>query len=377
MKRSYLYKLNSVAITLLFCISIYTSFILGFFEKYEDISANENRSLATLPSLSLTKDGINKFPKLVEEYYSDRFGLRDWFVKCYNLVKYNLGDSPSDDVTLGKDGWLFLGSIKNGYSNYSDPIGDARNINLFSDDELKKFAKYMTSINAWLSDRGIIFVFVIAPDKHTIYFEKLPVYISKVNKYSATDQVIDYLHRHTNVPVVDLRAKLIESKNKYQLYYKTDTHWNHSGANIAQYEIMREIKRFFPKSIKPQLFELKNGYSEDGDLARLIGVSGFKEYNPLPIFKNTCQPSKYPKNATYREPYSYSCKGQQINVLVYRDSFFEALIPYFARKFRHSTYVWEKPTLSSLKKYVDSEHPDIVIEEWAERDFPYVLKFQP
>ena len=95
---------------------------------------------------------------------------------------------------IGQNGWLFLGS---GNKDYKDPIGDVRNANLYSEIELERFAKHMVKLNAFLKEKGIKYMLVIAPNKHTVYFEKLPSYFTKINNYSATDQVIEYLKKHT------------------------------------------------------------------------------------------------------------------------------------------------------------------------------------
>jgi len=42
------------------------------------------------------------------------------------------------------------------------------------------------------------------------------------------------------------------------------------------------------------------------------------------------------------------------------------------RRFRYSTYIWEKLSFKKLKKYITKRKPNIVIEEWVERSFPYV-----
>jgi alginate O-acetyltransferase complex protein AlgJ len=377
MKVRILCNLNSIIITLIFSIAIFVPFSIGIVEKDKNVSVIEKRKLSTFPKIGGNINDIKKFPKLFDTYYSDHFGLRDWFTKYYKLVKFNLGDSPSNDVTIGKDGWLFLGSIKKGYNKYSDPIGDVRNINLFSKSDLKKFATYMVSLKRWLNDKGIEYVFVIAPNKHTIYFDKLPDYISKANKYSSTDQLVEYLKFHTNVTVVDLRKILIENKKKHQLYYKTDTHWNHFAANIAQYEIILEIEKLFPKLINPEIVKLKEEVRDGGDLAGFIGMNDFIESGPQPIFENSCNPVKYPEDAKDLEPHSFSCEGQKLNAVIFRDSFFAALQPYFSRKFKRSTYLWGKLNYSSLEKYVSSENPDVIIEELVERNLPFVPNITP
>jgi len=371
MRERILYKLNSIVVTLLFSIAIFSPLFFGILEEDRDVSEVEKRKLSAFPKIGWNVNEIERFPESFDTYYSDHFGFRDWLTKYYKLVKFGIGDSPSDDVTIGKDGWLFLGSIKKGYTKYNDPIGDARNANLYSNDELKVFASYMESLKTWLSDKGIEYVFVIVPNKHTIYFDKLPSYISKVNVQSSTDQLVEYLKSHTAVTVVDLRKILMENK-KHQLYYKTDTHWNHYAANIAQHEIMLEIEKLYPKLINPEYFNLREEIRGGGDLANFMGVEDFKESNPQPVFTNSCNPIKHPKDVEDTATNSFLCEGQKINALIFRDSFFNALQPYFERKFKKSTYIWQKLNYPALKEYLEKGRYDIVIEEWVERSLPLI-----
>ncbi len=373
MKEKTLSKINSVIIILLFGISIFVPFLIGILENDKAISEIEKRKLTQLPEFPKTIKDINKFPKLFDKYYADHFGLRYLFTEYYKSVKYSIGDSsPSDDVTIGENGWLFLGSIKSGYNRYNDPMGDVRNINLFSQVELKKFAKHMVKLNTWLNKQGIKYVFVIAPNKHTIYFDQLPNNISKVNEKSAMDQLIDYLTKHTNVSVIDLRKALLKEKDNHQIYFKTDSHWNHYAANIAQYEIMLEIAKIFPGKINPELQKLHVRTRKGGDLSSFIGVNNLQEPFPYPVFKPTCHLTKHPKTANETITNTFTCNNQKLNTIIFRDSFFQALQPYFVRKFNRSTYIWGKLNYPSLKKYIELEQPDIVIEEIVERKLPYL-----
>lgn len=72
-----------------------------------------------------------------------------------------------------------------------------------------------------------------------------------------------------------------------------------------------------------------------------------------------------------RETHTMVCNTQELNAVIFRDSFFVALKPYFSRQFYRSTYIWEKINSKSLIKYIEQEAPDIVIEEVVERSLPY------
>ena len=361
----------------IFCLAVYIPFSFGIIEKDRLVSSAEKRKLLQLPEVPDNFYEIEKFPSLFDAYYSDQFGLRDFLAKQYNYIKYRIGDSPSDDVTVGRNGWLFLGSIKNGYTRYNDPIGDFRGTNLYSQKELEEIAGYFHDLNAWLTAHDMKYLLLIAPNKHTIYSDQLPEYLTVSNAESATDQLVKYLKQNTTVTVVDPRPLLIKEKNNYPLYFKHDTHWNAYAANLVQYDIFREIGKMFPGAIQPELQPIGVFERKGGDLARFIGIENLQEIMPKPIFKHTCEPKRYPQGANNGDSYSMTCNGQKLKALIFRDSFFTALDPFFSRKFYRCTYIWQKLNYHILAKYVNDEKPDIVIEEWVERSLPYVPPNHP
>ena len=376
MNERLLYQADKIILILVFALAIYTPLFIGVIEKDKIASSVEKRKLNPLPSVPATVQEFIEYPSAFNLYYSDHFGLREKFTKKYfELVNKHSSKSSVDDVTFGQDGWLFLGSIKPGYQGYNDPIGDAINVNLFTEKELEDFATSILAIKNWLSNRGIEYIYVIAPNKHTIYFEKLPKYISKQNEKYATDQLLLYLQEHTDVIVVDLRQVLLAEKKNHQVYFTGDTHWNHYGANVAQFEILKTIKTLFPDKISPSLLrdsQFTILTRDSDDLAGFAKIDRVPEDNPLPIFEETCLPVKEVPNIKVRDPYTLICENQELNAVIFRDSFFVALEPYIARQFHRSTYIYEKVNFDTLIKFVEREKPDIVIEEVVERSLPYI-----
>ena len=361
-----------IALTILFCVSTFTPLILGVIEKDKKVSRYEKRKLNQLPSTPENAKDLEAFPIVFDKYYSDHFGFRNWLTGMYRKVKFSLGDSPSKDVTIGQDGWLFLGSTKVGYKKHSDPIGDYRNINRYSNKQLKNLVKYFKGLDLWLNRRGVHYVFFIAPNKHSVYFDKLPEYINKINGTSAAEQLINHLKKYTKVNVVELREPLINKKADQQLYHKMDTHWTHHGANIAQFEIFKELQEIFPSEIKPALFEVEEAFKKGGDLAGYMGIYGLRKYDPQPVFSNNCTPTRIPIKASFRDTFTDVCDDKKITALIYRDSFYTKLTPYFSRQLNKTTYVFKKLNYHSIKKQISRVKPKLVIEEWVERHLPYV-----
>jgi len=376
MNERLLYKADKIILVSIFLFFIYTPFFAGIIQDDRTASKVEKRTLATLPPSPTSLIAFSEYPKKFNTYYSDHFGFREKLTKKYFKLINKLGDETSfDDVTIGKNGWLFLGSTKPNYKKHNDPLGDAMNINLYSDESLQRFSESLTTIRNWLRDREVEYIYVIAPNKHTIYFENLPNFITKKNEKSSTDQIIEHLKKHTNISALDLRQPLLNEKKKHQVYFKTDTHWNQYGANVAQYELMRKVKEFFPKEIKPFLLgntQFKLLTTKGGDLASFAKIENITEVKPHPIFKSACTPIKEKSKDKQRNIFTMTCDTGKLNAVIFSDSFITAMQPYISRQFRRSTYIRGKINYDLLKKYIEKEKPDIVIEEIVERKLPYI-----
>lgn len=376
MKTSFLETMNGIILIVIFGVAIFLPFLKGIAQKDELSSSVEKRNLAKLPPYPTSLVSVSAYPDLFSAYYSDHFGFRESFTKAYFKIANRLsGRSLRDEVTIGQDGWLFMGSIKPGHQKEGDPMGDAINVNPFTDEELAQFAKAIETFKSWLKSRGIEYIFVIAPNKHTIYFDKLPKYISKQNSESATDQLMHYLQKNTTVEVVDLRPALLVEKTKKQVYMKSDTHWNHFGANVAQFEIMKRVEALFPGKVSPMLLrddQFQMATFKSGDLSTLARIDVAPEDRPQPVFEKGCIPINLTPDAKVTDPHTYGCDGGKLNAVIFGDSFYLHLLPYISRQFHRSTHILERLNYGSLTKLIAQQKPDIVIEEVVERAFPFV-----
>jgi hypothetical protein len=349
----------------LFLVIIYSPLALVYSNKDAEVSEVEKRTLAVLPEAPLSVVDIQSFPSKFEAFYADHFGLRERFIYGYNVVKFIIGDSSSDDVMRGKNGWFFLGSPKHN-TRFTNSIDSALNRTTYSDERLKQIANYFEAKKRWLEERGIKYIFMVVPDKHTIYPEKLPNYARRPPGPIAADQLTDYLKAHTSVKVVDIKNSLMRGKKDAILYYQTDSHWNFNGANIAQFEIMKAINDFFSDTPPATRFKVELSAPLRGDLSKFLGIDAYDDYNPKPVFKDTCKPKLLDVPKTLIKRNVYRCNTATKSLLVFRDSFFEALIPFLSRNFEKSTFLGSKGTYEILETYVESESPDLVIEEWVE-----------
>src|SRR3712207_179112 len=217
--------------------------------------------------------GVEKTIKKVETMYNDHFGLRNLMIRLEALSDFKFFKTPSTEkVVLGKEGWLYCG-----LDNGKDITKQYRGITKFTPEELSKIKTNLEQRKVWLEKKGIPFVLVIAPDKETIY----PEYYNnekykKVSSESRLDQLMDYLHKNSNIDVLDLRKILLDNKSKGRLYYKTDTHWNQFGGYFGYEAIMKEVGKYI-KSVRPLTIDKFNIVKEyrvpgEGDLANMLSL---------------------------------------------------------------------------------------------------------
>ena len=368
-------KFNAVLFVLIFLTAIFLPLAGSVTQTSSIRSFSEKRILASIPETPVSIKTLRRYPEKFDLYYKDNFGFRNDLL-WYNKLKYWVGNSPSDKVILGKDGWLFY----NG-EPFTDLQNTFRGIHRLTDSDLKQYAEALNTRYQWLKNQDIQYLLVIAPNKHTIYREHLPDTMFQVNSETLTDQFFNYIKLHTDVPVLDLRQALLSKKSsEVTLYFKTDTHWNHLGTNIAQYEIAKILSTYFPDQIKPKLykekdFKIKTG--PGGDLSRLLGLTKkFEDIYHNPIL-DRCATRAIPKDGNFAKPFTTRCEKSDLKALVFRDSFFEYLYQYISLYFKQATFISKRIEFSALSKYLDNDKPDIVIEEWAERFLIAVPELEP
>jgi alginate O-acetyltransferase complex protein AlgJ len=375
---------------------IFDSFLIGsflvglflplFLTHTLNVSQIEKRKLAKFPALKWDTNAIATFPTQFEAFFKDRFGLRDQFVQIYSLYSVFLKSSSNPQVLIGVNDWLFYINSAEGNS-----LEDYRRNDPLAHEELKSWKTGLEAKYRWLKQQGIRYLFVIVPDKYSIYPEYMPSHIRHIGKQTRLEQLLEYM-QDSEVPILDLRPRLLRAKTQGQLFYKTDTHWNDFGAAIAQQEIVRSLQKYFPN-----LVPIEYGFEDfrlteysSGDLANMLNISYFlREMAPelrkaIPACPKQIleeRPEDPSKATFFTNCQTSSQTGLQTNMpkplkaLIFRDSFFIALQPYISQYFGKTMYVWEWPDLHIMKKYLEYDRPDLVIEARVERHLKFVPTF--
>ncbi|WP_028580370.1 DHHW family protein [Desulfogranum japonicum] len=335
----------------------------------KEISIHEKRKLASLPSLKET--GVSGYPKQFEKYFNDQFGLREPLLKTHALYQFALFNvSSSEKVIVGKNGWLF----QNGQPHFKD----MRNQWPFSEAELRHWANVLIEKQRWLQQRNVQYMFVITPSKHIVYGENLPDAFQPVSPESRADQLTTYLQRHTNVTVVDMRKALQQAKKNGQIYHKTDTHWNSLGAYYGYRALLQEINRVLPQ-VQPIHLSVQDFIAvqeEGGDLAESLNLGdSLRETAFIPqnwqseCFNRAINEQNLPTSAARnRAWFTTTCTGKPYSVLMFRDSYSLALMPYLTETFGTVTYIPHSPVRRvNMQELTLKHNPELVIEQRTTR----------
>lgn len=301
-------------------------------------------------------------------YLKDNFGGKEFLLERYiNFKYYNLHESPQPDkVIIGKDGWLFLG----------DSFAQGHSISLglvkFSNSELERITNVIRERKKFLGAHNIKFDIAIAPNKQSVYDKYLLT--GKYDPNNNTQLLKKYLKSTIDFDLIDLKEAIDSYKDSVQLYYKNDTHWNGIGAFLAFNMIASYIKKDYPlfSAFSFNDYFVNRVKSEEFDLSAMLKLKIIED-------KITLEP-KFRENAVMLNPklgvpFSFTMEKngyekrflnseKRYKIIIFRDSFTSALIPYFKENFNYSLFLWD---YDFNKKLILEEKPDIVLYIVAER----------
>lgn len=325
-------------------------------------SEQENRNLAKKPSLMMG-DMNSKFGRDFEEWFNDRFWGRKKLLKLHGIIKSKLTRFGNEKVLVAHDDWLFL-RLDNSIRNY-------QNLDLFTEEELQKIARYLSGIDAWAEKNNVAFYYIICPDKNKIYGEYIRT-IQKVNpdEQSRTNQLISYLRENTKVKVLYLYDALRKNKHRGLLYLKNDTHWTNLGASIGYEEFMKLLPEKYQAN-KADYHRVVIKKNPRGDLTKMLNSQKEDDKTEylLPQVENNAECKEL---AEYEKDVVCFNKNKKYKITVFRDSFMT--VPFFSNTFGESRFIWryniEHADLEDLKK------SDILILEQVERFTPALIPYE-
>ncbi len=333
----------------------------------EASSSAEKRQLAEMPAFQTENGAYNQnWSSEFQAYVSDHFGFRQELVSLDSHLKADLFHvSAEEKVIIGKDGWLF----------YSPTVNDFLRKATVSELGIQNIVHNLEMMQEFTEQQGSQFVLAVVPNKNSVYPEYMPD-----NYYHNNNLCNNYQNLHSALEKSQVNYAFLSSYfydyAKYDMlpepfYHKLDTHWNNNGALIGYRAIMDST------GLEYQNYASAKSHIEQnwkGDLQNML-------FPDSPVLDD---------NYIYDIDFQYSYQGRYhdsdditINtrndagtgsLLMFRDSFGAAIIPYFSQNFQTARYSRARP---NPLYHLEDTHFDIVVLEIVERNIAWLQKEAP
>lgn len=323
-------------------------------------STTENKRLKELPELY--NDGINfNYFKDLGAYFEDHFAFRNVMVNTDSCIQGDVFNvSNMDTVVKGDNGWLY----------YSDTLNDFLMKSKMSERGIYNIANNIDITQSYVEGKGADFIFTIAPNKNSLYGDNMPYYYSKkAGKKKNIDSLLPILKR-SKIKYTDLFS-LFKGQREV-LYLKRDSHWNNKGAALVYNEIMNSLNRSHNDYITVMAKRTKTEY---GDLNKMLyPLSAQPEWNSY--YQYDYGYKYVTETESVEDPWieTESKKGNG-KLLMFRDSFGNTLLPFFAEEFKKAYFSKETPY--PIDEYINAYAPDCVVVEKVERNIDELASRPP
>lgn len=320
-------------------------------------SGAEQRTLAQAPTWPSHGSDLLDLPKKIDAFINDHYGWRSELVRASAVLRHALHTSPSPNVYLGTDGWLFFNGDHGLAQVNRDPPRYA---------DLQRFADLLSKLNAYLQQDQRRFVVGVPPNKESVYPDRLPAWLRTKSGPTEYEVLLAELAK-TRVRTVDLRALLREAAQQAPVYYRTDSHWNPLGALLA-YNALVTAAGQDDWRIDPARALQADLHRYSGDLARYIGLRDYlsEPESRLSIGDSPLHETVLDDRATFpTRVLDYRRQGPV--VLIIGDSFSNRLFQYFLSPYV-ARLVWTHHTECSFDgSLIQRYQPDIVLYLPVER----------
>ena len=330
---------------------------LGMLLPHEETEAGGNQVMAAAPSL---RDGEGKlntaYLTQLRDYAEDHHFLHQEMITAWSAWNVDLlHTSITEDVILGKNGWLYFG----------ETLPDYTGTGLMSEAEVSAAARNLALMAEYCRESGRQFLFTIAPNKNSLYPENMPE-LTIASQARNAERLATALEEE-GVPYLDL-FEVFRGQDE-ALYFTQDSHWNSKGAALAADAINQALFRESAYFDGP--FALEETHRSD--LYDMLYPTG-PGLEADPVYGGALgftydAPIRSAENLTIMT--TGSGGG---SLLMFRDSFGNLLYPYLADSFEHALFSRAPAYRLDLAAQREA---DAVVIELVERNLRYLLQNVP
>ena len=320
----------------------------------------EKRNAAEFPKAVSENGALNlDFFDELTDYMNDNFAFRKQLATADALVKAKVfASSGSEKAVVGKNGWLY----------YTGSMDDYLGRDLMDKREINAAAKVLSLMQENSEAQGRKFLFVCAPNKNSLYPDNMPARYLQ-NRYPSNYDNLRIALSENKVNTVSLHDAFLADERI--MYFEHDSHWDNEGAAFAVDKILGALdKPHYDYSDEPCTLEAVHR----GDIMDLI----------YPSWKKMDEDHIYEKEHeyTYVNPVESvediliitQTPGRDNALLMFRDSYGNASIPYIADEYGKALFSKGVPYNMSLGASVSA---DTVIVEIVERNIAWLMEYVP
>ena len=350
MKRSQRLGIYLGKILLIFMCAIFLINIVWPDKKQSD---QENRSLQTFPSLSLTDLSSGTFNQNLDAWFSDQFVGRQMFIHMKYWTQKLTGNKKIESVFLGKNGLI---------EDINEP-------------NTKQLERNKKAINDFYQERNLQTTFLLAPTAANIWQDQLPRGAYTLDQNEQIDDF--YKSISSGIEKVDIRPILEEHKNEY-LYYHTDHHWTTLGAYYA-FSQLNEVMEYGDVNLDSYtIYPVTTSFK--GTLSKQTGSTNIKDQIDIYVPKSKVEyimtdqstgeksPTLYVSDAlNTSDAYTVFMGGNHgllkiettadsdKHLLLIKDSYANALIPFLIPYYRTITVVDPRYYFDDVQLRIDMD----------------------
>lgn len=351
-------KLQVLYITAFFAACLVPS--LGMAVTKQEASS-ENRTLAKFPSAKTEEGSINvDWMEEFGDYFQDHFAFRNELVTANAVLNGKvLGTSTADGVIQGTNDWLY----------YKDSLNDYLGEELLGERSLYNIAHSLSLMQEYLEGKDVDFVFTVAPNKNSLYGENMPYYDSlKVSEDKNLVNLETYLNEE-GVSYVNLYETFLNEDEV--LYHERDSHWNNKGAALAADTLLTALEKDHD-SYEGETYTVRTDF--EGDLDEMLYPLAMTKEDEIYYDKGTTFAYVEEVESNFEPRITTVNPSREGSVVVFRDSFGNALLPFLADAYANAYFSRGIPYQMTE---IDTHTADTVIVERAERFLPDMAQDAP
>lgn len=373
-----MYRSNKI-ICIIFVSYIVTLGIFHLLIQDTKFSEFENRFLKGTPNLTIETLTDGSYTTNLETYYTDQFPFRNFWISLKTNAHWTLGYKENNDVFYGKGNIL---------------------IDKFPTINLENIDKNMEKINAFSSSIDVKLHLSLIPTHNDIYIDHL----STNTAMNMQSTILDYLNfpytgstttesssldmtplEDTTITgsnsfnYIDVYSILYENRENY-IYYYSDHHWTSKGAYLAYSQLSKDLGY---EPISENDFTITNVSSNflgsihsksPFTFTKLDSIYTYVSNQEINVIDETGtnQIMLYDESKlSTKNQYTYFLGGNppiaiingtgSDNILLIRDSYSNALAPFFINHYKEIHLIDLRTCKLSMSEYIKEHQIDQVL----------------